>query len=163
MTIQIGAAIPNISLKVLRENGIQEISFADYIRGKKVVLFAVPGAYTPTCNLKHLPGYVANATSIKAKGVDEIICLSVNDPFVMKAWGESAGATDKVTMMPDWKAELVTAMGLTLDAAGAGLGTRAQRFMMVIDNGIVKELQIEPVASAVELSGADVCMAKLAA
>ena len=101
MTIQIGAAIPNISLKVLRENGIQEIAFDDYIKGKKVVLFAVPGAYTPTCNLKHLPGYVANAESIKAKGVDEIICLSVNDPFVMKAWGESVGATDKVTMMPD--------------------------------------------------------------
>lgn len=163
MTIRIGDSIPNIALKILRENGIQEIAFADYITGKKVVLFAVPGAFTPTCNLKHLPGYVANADAIKARGVDEIICLSVNDPFVMKAWGESAGATGKVTMMPDWKAELVTAMGLTLDAAGAGLGTRAQRFSMIIENGIVKDLQVEPVASTVELSGADVCLTRLVA
>ena len=163
MTIQIGNSIPDITLKRLGENGMEDISIAQYLAGKKVVLFAVPGAYTPTCALKHLPGYVANADQIKATGVDDIICLSVNDPFVMKAWGESANATGKVTMMPDWKAELVTAMGLTLDAAGAGLGTRAQRFSMVIENGIVKDLQVEPVASAVELSGADVCLARLAA
>lgn len=163
MIIQIGNTVPNVTLKHLGENGMEDIAFGDYIAGKKIVLFAVPGAYTPTCNLKHLPGYVANADAMKAKGVDEIICLSVNDPFVMKAWGESVGATGKVTMMPDWNAELVTAMGLTLDAAGAGLGTRAQRFMMVIENGVVKELQVEPVASAVELSGADVCLAKLVA
>lgn len=163
MTIQIGDAIPNVKLKMLRENGVQEIAIGDYLKDKKVVLFAVPGAYTPTCNLKHLPGYVANAADIKAKGVDEIICLAVNDPFVMKAWGESAGASDKVTMMPDWNAELVKAMGLTIDASGAGLGTRAQRFSMIIENGVVKDLQVEPVASAVELSGADVCLARLAA
>ena len=163
MTINIGDTIPNVTLKRIGENGLEDISFADYIKGKKVVVFAVPGAYTPTCNLKHLPGYVANAAAMKSKGVDEIICLSVNDPFVMKAWGDSAGATDKVTMMPDWKAELVTAMGLTLDASGAGLGTRAQRFSMVVEYGVVKDLQVEPVASAVELSGADVCLAKLAA
>jgi peroxiredoxin len=163
MTITIGNSIPNISMKRFGANGLEDFSIADYLKGKKVVLFAVPGAYTPTCNLKHLPGYVANATSIKAKGIDEIICLSVNDPFVMKAWGESAGAEGKVTMLSDWKAELVTALGLTLDAAGAGLGTRAQRFMMVVDNCVVKELQVEPVASAVELSGADVCLTKLAA
>lgn len=163
MTIQIGSSIPDITLKRLGENGMEDISIAQYLAGKKVVLFAVPGAYTPTCALKHLPGYVANADQIKATGVDEIICLSVNDPFVMKAWGESANAAGKVTMMPDWKADLVTAMGLTLDGAGAGLGTRAQRFSMVIENGIVTDLQVEPVASAVELSGADVCLARLAA
>lgn len=163
MTITIGQPIPAITLKMLRDNGIQDIVLTDYLKGKKIVLFAVPGAYTPTCNLKHLPGYVANADAIKANGIDEIICLSVNDPFVMKAWGESAGATGKVTMLPDWKAELVTALGLTLDGTGAGLGTRAQRFMMVIENGVVKDLQVEPVASAVELSGADVCLTRLAA
>ena len=161
MTIKIGDRLPDISLKRLGENGMEDISFASYIAGKKVVLFAVPGAFTPTCHQKHLPGYIANADSIKAKGIDDIICLSVNDPFVMKAWGESVGATGKVTMLPDWKAELVTALGLTLDAAGAGLGTRAQRFSMVIDNGVVTDLNVEPVASAVELSGADVCLAKL--
>lgn len=163
MTITIGQTLPHVTLKMLRENGVQDVVLSDYLKNKKVVLFAVPGAYTPTCNLKHLPGYVANAEAIKASGVDEIICLSVNDPFVMKAWGESAGATGKVTMLPDWKAELVTALGLTLDGAGAGLGTRAQRFVMVIENGIVKDLQVEPVASAVELSGADVCLTRLAA
>lgn len=163
MTIAIGQTLPNITLKMLRENGVQDVVLFDYLKNKKVVMFAVPGAYTPTCNLKHLPGYVANADAIKANGVDEIICLSVNDPFVMKAWGESAGATGKVTMLPDWKAELVTALGLTLDGTGAGLGTRAQRFVMVIENGVVKDLQVEPVASAVELSGADVCLTRLAA
>jgi peroxiredoxin len=163
MTIKTGDSAPNATLKRLGTAGMEEIAFADYIKGKKIVLFAVPGAYTPTCALKHLPGYVANAEKIKATGVDEIICLSVNDPFVMKAWGESAGAAGKVTMLPDWKAELVTAMGLTMDGSGAGLGTRAQRFSMVIENGIVTDLQVEPVASAVELSGADVCLARLAA
>lgn len=163
MTIAIGQTLPNITLKMLRENGVQDVVLSDYLKDKKVVMFAVPGAYTPTCNLKHLPGYVANADAIKANGVDEIICLSVNDPFVMKAWGESAGATGKVTMLPDWKAELVTALGLTLDGTGAGLGTRAQRFVMVIENGMVMDLQVEPVASAVELSGADVCLTRLAA
>jgi len=163
MTIKIGDKLPNVNLKRLGANGMEDFAFGDYIKGKKIVLFAVPGAYTPTCNLKHLPGYVANADAMKSKGIDDIICLSVNDPFVMKAWGESAGAEGKVTMIPDWKAELVTAMGLTLDAAGAGLGTRAQRFSMVIENGVVTDLQVEPVASAVELSGADMCLAKLAA
>lgn len=163
MTIQIGDAIPNVTMKRFGAAGLEDFSFSDYIKNKKVVLFAVPGAYTPTCALKHLPGYVANAESIKSKGVDEIICLSVNDPFVMKAWGESANAADKVTMTSDWNAALVSAMGLTMDGSGAGLGTRAQRFSMVIENGIVKDLQVEPVASAVELSGADVCLARLAA
>ena len=161
MTIKIGDTVPDISLKRLGENGMEDISFATYIAGKKVVVFAVPGAFTPTCHQKHLPGYIANAEAIKAKGVDEIICVSVNDPFVMKSWGELVGATGKVTMLPDWNAALVTALGLTLDAAGAGLGTRAQRFSMVIDKGVVTDLQVEPVASAVELSGADVCVTRL--
>ncbi len=163
MTIKVGDVLPNVTVKCLGENGIEDLDFAAYIRGKKIVLFAVPGAYTPTCHLKHLPGYVANADQIKAKGVDDIICLSVNDPFVMKAWGDSVGAAGKVTMIPDWNAAFVTALGLTLDAAGAGLGTRAQRFSMVIENGVVTDLQVEPVASAVELSGADLCLSKLAA
>jgi glutaredoxin/glutathione-dependent peroxiredoxin len=163
MTIKIGDAIPDISLKRLGENGMEDISVASYLANKKIVLFAVPGAYTPGCSLKHLPGYVANAESIKAKGVDEIICISVNDPFVMKAWGESAGAAGKVTMLSDWNAALVSAFGLTFDASGAGLGTRAQRFSMIIENGIVKDLQVEPAASSIDLSSADTCLIRLAA
>jgi peroxiredoxin len=110
-----------------------------------------------------LPGYVANADTIKSKGVDEIICIAVNDPFVMKAWGESAGAAGKVTMVSDWNAKLAGEMGLTFDASGAGLGTRAQRFSMIIENGIVKDLQVEPAASSIDLSSADTCLLRLAA
>ena len=163
MTIQIGDTLPNIPLKRLGENGLEDFSFAEYIQGKRIVLFGIPGAYTPACAAKHLPGYVAKAEAIKAKGIDEIICIGVNDPFVLKAFGESVGATDKITMIPDWKAELVTELGLTLDASAAGLGIRSQRFSMFVDNGVVYDLQIEPVATEVELSGADACLAKLAA
>lgn len=163
MTIQIGDTLPNATLKHVGANGLEDVNFSDYIKGKKIVLFAVPGAFTPSCTMKHLPGYVANADKIKASGVDEIICLSVNDPFVMKAFGEQANAAGKVTMMPDWKAELVGAMGLTFDAAGAGLGVRAKRFSMIVENGVVKELQVEEAPSNVELSGADACLVKLAA
>lgn len=163
MTIQIGDTLPNVTLKRVGDNGLEDVNFSDYIKGRKVVLFAVPGAFTPSCTMKHLPGYVANADKIKASGVDEIICLSVNDPFVMKAFGEQANAAGKVTMMPDWKAELVSAMGLTFDGAGAGLGLRAKRFSMIVENGVVKELQVEEAPSNVELSGAEACLVKLAA
>lgn len=163
MTIKVGDALPNVTLKRLGENGMEDVSFGDYIAGRKIVLFAVPGAFTPGCTLKHLPGYVANADKIKATGVDEIICVAVNDPFVMKAFGEQANATGKVTMLPDWNAELVSAMGLSFDASGAGLGTRAKRFSMIVENGVVATLDVEDTPSNIELSGADVCLAKLAA
>ncbi len=163
MTVKIGDALPNVILKRLGENGMEDLAFGEYIKGRKVVLFAVPGAFTPGCTLKHLPGYVANADQIKATGIDEIICIAVNDPFVMKAFGEQAQAEGKVTMLPDWKAELVGALGLTFDASGAGLGIRAKRFSMVIDNGQVTDLQIEETPSNVELSGAEACLVKLAA
>ena len=163
MTIKIGDALPNVTLKRLGENGMEDISFAEYIKGKKIVLFAVPGAFTPGCTIKHLPGYVNNADKIKATGVDEIICVAVNDPFVMKAFGEHAKADGKITMLPDWNAELVSAFGLSFDASGAGLGTRAKRFSMVIENGKVTDLQVEETPSNVELSGAEACLVKLAA
>lgn len=161
MTIQVGEAIPNIKLKRLGASGMEDVMTADYLKGKQVILFATPGAFTPTCAQKHLPGYVSNADKIKAQGVDEIICLSVNDPFVMKHWGEVAGAEGKVTMMPDGNGEFVSALGLTMDGSGFGLGKRAQRFSMIIDNGIVKDLQVEPAAGNVELSGAEACMLRL--
>ncbi len=163
MTIKIGDTIPSVTLKRLGENGMEDVNTVEYFTNKKIVLFATPGAFTPTCAQKHLPGYVSNADKIKAQGVDEIICLSVNDPFVMRHWGESANANGKVTMLPDGNGQFVEALGLTMDGTGFGLGKRAQRFSMVIENNIVKDLAVEPAAGNVELSGADVCLVKLGA
>lgn len=161
MTIKIGETVPNVTLKRFGESGLEDVSTSSLFANKKVILFGVPGAYTPSCAQKHLPGYVANADAIKAKGVDEIVCVAVNDPFVMKAWGESANASGKVTMLPDWKADLTGAIGLTFDASGAGLGVRSKRFAMVIENGVVTDLQIEETPSNVELSGAEACLVRL--
>lgn len=161
MTIAVGDAFPAVTLKRLGASGMEDFDIAAFLADKKAVIFAVPGAFTPTCAQKHLPGYISQADAIKAKGVDAILCLSVNDPFVMKHWGEVAGAEGKVMMVPDGNGELVKKLGLTLDGAGFGLGLRAQRFMMVVDHGKVVELQVEPVAGELELSGADVCLAKL--
>ena len=161
MAIKVGDSIPSVKLKRLGANGMEEFDTADALKGKKVVLFGVPGAFTPTCAQKHLPGYVSQADSIKAKGIDEIICLSANDPFVMKHWGETAQVEGKVTMWPDGNAAFVEALGLTMDGSAFGLGKRAQRFAMVIDNGVVKDLEVEPVAGQVELSGAQACLVRL--
>jgi peroxiredoxin len=161
MPVQIGDKLPDIKLKRLGANGMEEIQTADYFKNKKVVLFATPGAFTPTCAQKHLPGYVSNADKIKSEGVDEIVCLSVNDPFVMKHWGEIAGTEGKVTMLPDGNGEFVEALGLNFDGSGAGLGKRAKRFSAIIENGIIKDLQVEEAPGQLELSGADVCMVRL--
>jgi len=161
MTIQTGDRIPDITLKILGENGMEDIETGDYFKGRKIVLFAVPGAFTPSCALKHLPGYINEANSIKAKGVDEIICLAVNDPFVMKHWGEVAGADGKVTMLPDGNGELTTALGLGMDGSGAGLGFRSKRFSMIVEDGIVKDLQVEEKASDVSVTGAESCAVRL--
>ncbi len=162
MIIKIGDQIPAITLKKLGEAGIEDIDIADYIRGKKVVIFGVPGAFTPACAQRHLPGYVNKAAQLKAEGVDEIICVAVNDPFVMKHWGEVAGAAGKVTMMPDWNAQFVEALGLTMDVSHAGLGKRSQRFMMIVDDGAVRDLQIEEKGGEVTVSSAETCALKLA-
>jgi peroxiredoxin len=161
MTIKIGDTIPSVTLKKMGASGLEEFNTADAIKGKKVVLFAVPGAFTPSCAQKHLPGYIAQSAAIKAKGVDEIICVAVNDPFVMNHWGESAGATGKVTMWPDGNGAFAEALGLTFDGAGAGLGKRLLRFAMVVENGVVKSLDVEEKPSDVELSGANACLVKL--
>lgn len=161
MTIQTGDRIPDITLKILGENGMEDIKTGDYFKGRKIVLFAVPGAFTPSCALKHLPGYISEANSIKAKGVDEIICLAVNDPFVMKHWGEVAGADGKVTMLPDGNGELTKALGLGMDGSGAGLGFRSKRFSMIVEDGVVKDLQVEEKASDVGVTGAESCAVRL--
>lgn len=161
MTIKPGDKIPSVKLKRLGANGMEEIDIAAYIKGKKVVIFGVPGAFTPTCAQKHLPSYVNNADKIKAKGVDEIICVAVNDPFVMKHWGESAGADGKVTMMPDGNAAFTKAIGLDMDGSGFGLGTRSKRYSMVVTDGTVKELNVEASAGDMNVSGGDVCLTHL--
>lgn len=161
MTIAVNDTFPTVTTKNLGANGMEDFNLADAIKGKTVIIFGVPGAYTPSCAQKHLPGYINNSTALKAKGVDEIYCLSVNDPFVMKAWGESAGAGSNVTMVADGLGTLTKALGLEFDGSGAGLGIRSKRFSMVVKDGVVKSLDVEASPSDVELSSAEACMLRL--
>lgn len=161
MTIKIGEKIPSVTLKRLGEAGMEDLNIADYVAKRKVVVFAVPGAFTPACTQKHLPGYIQHAKDIKAKGIDEIICIAVNDPFVMQHWGEVAGAQGKITMIPDGNGEFTRAIGMDFDGSGFGLASRSKRYSMVIEDGKVTKLQVEAKPSDVELSGAQACVANL--
>ena len=140
MAISVGDKIPSVTVK---NPDMSDVTTDELFGGKKVVLFAVPGAFTPTCSEQHLPGYVTQAEALKAKGVDEIVCLSVNDAFVMKAWGEDRGTGDKVRLIADGNGDLTKALGLEMDGTGIGFGLRAQRFAMVVDNGTVTNLAVE--------------------
>ena len=160
MAIQVGDTIPSVTLKHLTENGMQEITTDEIFKGKKVVLFSVPGAFTPTCSAKHLPGFVQQAETIKGKGVDTIVCLAVNDPFVMKAWGEKSNVDGKVLMLPDGNATLTQALGLTMDGSGYGLGTRGQRFALVAEDGKVTHVAVEQ-PGQFEVSSAEAVLGKL--
>jgi peroxiredoxin len=143
MAIQVGDKIPAVKVKVVTPDGTKEANTADLFAGKKAVLFAVPGAFTPLCSAQHLPGFVTKADELRKKGVDEIFCLSVNDGWVMDAWGKDRGALGKVTLIADGSCEFTKAMGLTLDASGAGLGQRSQRYAAVVQDGVVKHLAVE--------------------
>ena len=160
MAIKVGDKIPAASLKYKNSDGIQTISTADLFKGKTVVLFALPGAFTPTCSAKHLPGFINHAGDFKSKGVDTIACLSVNDAFVMDAWGKDRGATGKVTLIADGSGEFTKAMGLELDASGAGLGIRSQRYAAIIEDGVVKHLAVEK-PMKFEVSSAEAVLAAL--
>jgi len=153
MTISVGDRIPELTLKVMGEKGPENIATTDIFKGKKVVMFAVPGAFTPGCSVTHLPGYVINADKIKAKGVDTIICVSVNDAFVMGAWGKESNA-DEILMLADGNAELAKALGLTMDGSGFGLGLRSRRYAMIVEDGVVKHLAVEP-EGGITVSGAE--------
>ncbi|HEY8288043.1 MAG TPA: peroxiredoxin [Acetobacteraceae bacterium] len=143
MTIKVGDTIPSMKLMMATPEGPKETSTDDIFKGKKVVLFAVPGAFTPTCSAKHLPGFVQNADAIKAKGVDTVACIAVNDAFVMGAWGKDQGTGDKVTMLADGSAAFVKALGLELDVTARGMGVRSQRYALIADNGKVTHLGVE--------------------
>ena len=160
MTIKVGDRIPSASLKHMTADGMQTITTDQLFKGKKVVLFALPGAFTPTCSAKHLPGFVQNADAIKGKGVDTIACLSVNDAFVMNAWGKDQKVGDKVMMLADGNADFSKAVGLTMDGTGYGMGTRAQRYAMVVQDGVVKALNVEA-PGAFEVSSAEAILKAL--
>jgi len=143
MTIKVGDTIPSMKLMVATADGPKETSTDEIFKGKKVVLFAVPGAFTPTCSAKHLPGFVQNADTFRSKGVDTVACISVNDAFVMGAWGKDQGTGDKVTMLADGAAAFAKALGLELDLNGRGMGWRSQRYALVAEDGKVTHLGVE--------------------
>ena len=143
MTIKVGDKIPSVTLKHLSSDGMEDLNTDDLLRDKKTVLFAVPGAFTPTCSAQHVPGFLTHASQLKEKGVDEIICLSVNDAFVMDAWSKDRGTGEDILMLADGNGDLTRAMDLTLDGSGFGLGVRSQRYAMIIQDGTVTTLEIE--------------------
>ena len=143
MTIQVGDTLPSINLTTMTSEGPKPVSLTELSAGKKVVLFAVPGAFTPTCSVQHLPGFLEKNRDLKDKGVDIVACISVNDPFVMHAWGEDRKVGDDLLMLSDGNGEFTAALGLEMDGSGFGLGTRSQRYAMVIDDGVVSILNVE--------------------
>ena len=143
MTLAVGDTVPAVTFVKMTENGPDQVDSESFFKGRKVALFSVPGAFTPTCSAKHLPGYVEKAMELKAKGVDEIACTAVNDAFVMGAWGKSANADGSVTMLADGNGAFAKAVGLEMDGSKFGMGTRGQRFSMIVNDGVVEELNIE--------------------
>ena len=160
MTIQVGDTLPSINLTTMTDQGPKPVSMAEISSGKKVVLFAVPGAFTPTCSVQHLPGFLEKNSDLKEKGVDVIACVSVNDPFVMKAWGEDRNVGDDVMMLSDGNGEFTAAIGLEMDGSGFGLGTRSQRYAMIIDDGVVSALNVEP-GPGLDVSSAETILGQL--
>jgi peroxiredoxin len=160
MTIKVGDKLPTVSLKYMNKDGMQTATTDELFKGKKVVLFGLPGAFTPTCSAKHLPGFVNHHDELKKKGVDLVACLSVNDAFVMEAWGKAQNAGEKVLMLADGNADFVKATGLTMDGTGYGMGLRSSRWAMVLDDGKVKTLNIEA-PGAFEVSSAEAVMKAL--
>jgi glutaredoxin/glutathione-dependent peroxiredoxin len=154
MTIQVGDRLPAATLRRATADGIENVAVEDYTRGRKVVIFAVPGAFTPTCSEQHLPGFLEHGDALRAKGVAAIACVAVNDPFVLKAWERSSDVADRVDFLSDGNAEFTRAVGLDFDGSAIGLGTRSRRYAMVVDDGVVRTLLVEDVPSQAETSSA---------
>ncbi len=161
MAIKKGDKVPAGKFMVMKADGPGALTTDEFFKGKKVVVFSVPGAFTPTCSKQHLPGFVQQADALRKKGVNTVACLSVNDVFVMDAWGKAGGADGKVTMLADGNAEYTKALGLELDATGFGMGIRGQRFAMVVEDGKVTALEVEPAASGCTVSSAAGILSKL--
>jgi peroxiredoxin len=159
MAISEGDKLPSATMHMMKDGRPTAVTTDDLFAGKKVVLFAVPGAYTPTCSQAHLPGFVVNADAIKAKGVDDIVCVSVNDAFVMDSWGNDKNA-DQLLMVGDGNGEFAKALGLEMDGSGFGLGTRSQRYAMIVDDGVVTKLNVEA-PGEFEVSSAETVLAAL--
>jgi peroxiredoxin len=160
MSINVGDRIPQTTFMKATGEGPEPVDSEEFFRGRRVALFSVPGAFTPTCSAKHLPGFIEKAEEIKAKGVDEIACTAVNDAFVMGAWGQSSGAGESVTMLSDGNGAFVQALGLTMDGSRFGMGTRGQRFSMIVNDGVVEQLNVEE-PGAFNVSSADYMLERL--
>jgi len=161
MTIAVGDKLPEATFTTMTDEGPTPMTTAAVFGGRKVVLFAVPGAFTPTCHLKHLPGFIDNADAFKARGIDTVACVSVNDVFVLDAWAANTGARGKVMFLADGNADFTRAIGLELDGTGFGMGIRSQRYAMLVDDGVVKALNVEPAAGKAEVSSAEAMLAAL--
>src|SRR5215831_14050211 len=161
MTITVGDKLPSVTLRQVTPEGPKEVTTDEFFRGRKVALFAVPGAFTPACSQRHLPGFVDKAADIKRKGVDEVACVAVNDAAVMTAWGKDQKTEGKVTMLADGSGDLTRALGLELDLTKAGLGIRSKRYSMLVDNGVVRSLNVEQQPGQVEVSSADAMLRAL--
>lgn len=161
MSISVGDKLPDATFLTMTAEGPTRMSTADVFDGRRVVLFAVPGAFTPTCHKKHLPGFVTHAEELKSKGVDSIACVSVNDVFVMNAWAEQTGAGDVLTFLADGSADFTKAIGMELDASGIGLGLRSRRYALLVDDGVVTVMNVEEVAGSAEASSAEKILAAL--
>ena len=160
MAIKVGDKVPSVTLRYLTSEGVKAVPSEEFFAGKKVAVFGLPGAYTRTCSSRHLPGYVTSADALRKKGIDAVACLSVNDAFVMDAWGKEHGAPGKVTMLGDGSAEFTEAIGLSVDRRSAGMGIRSQRYSMVADNGVVTALYVEP-SGEYGVSSAEAMLEKL--
>jgi len=161
MSIAIGDSLPEATFRILGSEGIDKLTTAEVFGGKKVVLFAVPGAFTPTCHLKHLPGFIGNADAFKKKGVNTVACVAVNDPFVLGAWAKASGGMGKVLFLSDGNGEFTKKIGLDFDGSGIGLGTRSKRYAMLVDDGVVEVLNIEDSPGVTEASTAEKLLAAL--
>jgi peroxiredoxin len=162
MTIKVGDRIPEATITRVTDDGAQPVTTAELFGGRTVALFSVPGAFTPTCSARHLPGFIENSSTIRGKGVDEIVCISVNDAFVMGAWGKAAGTAGKVTMAADGNGDFVKALGLSMDASKFGMGLRGQRFSMLVEDGVVTQLNVEE-PGAFKVSSAEHLIEQLSA
>lgn len=155
MTVKVGDKVPSATLMHKNGDNIEPVATDEFFKGKKVVVFGLPGAFTPTCSAKHLPGYVDNAAALRAKGVDAIACVSVNDAFVMEAWGKDQKVGETVLMLADGSGDFTDKLGLELDLSARGMGKRSQRYAMVVEDGVVKSINVEPNPGALEVSSAE--------